>query len=129
YANGQGGEPALINPDELSNQILWLRETNTNTGGEIDNWTNKFNGGLDAVKITDGRRPALNATAINNLPAIAFTRANNDTLQTEAGLGLTGDFTAYVIFKCTDPTIAGSQFLIQNIDTGAGYVNTGIQLT
>jgi len=124
--SGNSGE---VLPDQLQNKVLWLREDNINSTNEIDNWVNKYNGSLDAVKITDLRRPFFNATGINGVSSLEFTRANNDTLQTEAGLGLTGDFTVDIIFKVTDPTIASPQFLIENIDNGASFVNTGFQIT
>lgn len=120
---------AVLTPDLLANKILWLRENTDVTSGNIDNWHNDFNRSLDAVKITDARRPNLNATGIEgSLPTVDFTKANLDTLRTEGTtIGLSGDLTYYVIFKCTDPTSATAQIIFENTDNGAAFVNTGIQ--
>lgn len=118
-----------LTPDLLANQILWSREENDNTSTQVDNWYNKYNRSNDLIKITDARRPNINAAGIDGNPSYEFTRANNDVLRSEAALGLTDDFTIYVLFKCTNPTVAGvSQFILQNTDNGSAFVNTGIQL-
>lgn len=119
---------AALTPDTLSNQIMWLRDENDNTSGQVDNWWNKYNRSMDMVKITDARRPNLNATGLDSNPTYEFTRANNDLLRAEATLGLSGDFTYYLLFQCADPTIAAtSQFLIENTDNNTAFVNTGLQ--
>lgn len=120
---------AASTPDLLANQIIWLREDRTVTSGNIDNWINKYNSSLDLVKIADANRPNTNATGIEgSLPSVEFIRANNDRLRSEGTtIGLTGDFTYYLVFKCTDPTIASGQMLLENTDNGTAFVNTGIQ--
>lgn len=116
----------LLTPDLLSNQIIWLRETNSNTANQVDNWTNKFNGALDLVKITDARRPNVNATGIDGNPSYDFTLANADVLRSEAGLGLSADFTIYALIKVA--AFASNQLIFQNTDNDVSAGNTGIQL-
>jgi hypothetical protein len=117
-----------LSPSALANQIIWLRENNTNTGGQVDNWNNKFNSSLDLVKLTDARRPNLNSTGIEgSLPTYEFTLANSDLLKSEGTtIGLSGDFTYYIIFKDTDPTNATAQILMHNASTDLAFVNTGL---
>lgn len=115
-----------LSPSDLLNQIMWLRETNTNTGGQVDNWTNKFNAALDMIKITDPRRPGLNAAGIEgSLTSIDYLLANSDILRCEGGLGLTADFTIYIVLKVT--AFAATQLIIENTDNDAAFGNTGIQ--
>lgn len=114
-------------PDLLNNKIIWLRENNNNTSGNVDNWNNKFNSALDLVKISDATRPNLNVTGLNSLPTYEFTRANNDRLRAEAALGIISSFTAHLIFRCTNPALAAtSQYLFENVDNDSVFVNTGI---
>jgi hypothetical protein len=119
---------AAATPDLLNNKIIWLRENNANTTGNVDNWNNKFNSALDLVKMSDATRPNLNATGLNGLPTYEFTRANNDRLRAEIALGLIGDFTYYLVFQCSNPTLAAtSQMLLENTDNDSAFGNTGIQ--
>lgn len=120
-----------LTPDTLSNQIMWLRDENDNTSGNIDNWWNKYNRSLDAVKDTDARRPNLNATGIEgSLPTVVWTKANTDKLLSEGTtIGVTGSYTIYELSACDDPTNATAQIVISNSSTGSAVVNTGIHET
>jgi hypothetical protein len=120
---------AAMTPDLLPNQILWAREDNVNTSTNVDEWTNKYNGANDFVKISDARRPNVNATGIDgDKPSYDFTLANNDLLRTQSGLGLAGNYTYHLFFQCDDTNIgAVSQYLIQNTDNGTTFLNTGLQ--
>jgi hypothetical protein len=114
-----------LSPSDLANQIMWLRENTVNTGGQVDNWINNFNSARDMVKITDARRPGLNATGIEgSLTTIDYLLANSDILRCEGGLGLTADYTIYMIIKVT--SFATTQIILQNADNDVVFGNTGI---
>lgn len=115
-----------LSPSDLTDQIMWLRENNDNTAGELDNWHNNFNRAIDELKITDARRPNVNATGIDGNTSMEYTKANADVTRSEAGLGLVNDFTAWFLIKVNDFTT--NQIIAQNADNDVAFGNTGIML-
>ena len=107
---------AAIDPDDLPNQVIWAKDGYSDTGGQVDQWDNEWNASQDIIKITDARRPDLNATGINSLPYYDFVPGNNDLLKSESGLGLTGDFTYYVFWQSDAPT-ASARMILENAIT------------
>jgi hypothetical protein len=118
---------SALDPDSLTGKVLWARENNINDGTFASQWTNKWNGSNDLLALTDGDNPDYNAAGLNGNPTYGCVIAENNGFQSEATLGLTGDFTYSVVFRNNDPSLVVGQIILENTDNGVAFGNTGLQ--
>lgn len=90
---------AAFDPSQLSNKAFWFDATDP-ASGEVTSWTDKFLIG-NAVAVAARNTP--NKVTDGGLPAIEFTRANNEILRAPAISGIV-TYTLFLVVKAKGTT-------------------------
>lgn len=98
---------AFTPPSITGGVTLWLRGDLgvTNASGKASAWADQSTNGNDTTQGTAGQQPVINATGINNLPTLTFTRANGTKLLGATNLASAGG--PRTVFAVVKATLAG----------------------
>jgi hypothetical protein len=105
-----------FDPSQIgSGLVLWLEgdkgvTEDTNNAGHVQTWADQTSYHNDATGT--GHEPTIDATAINNLPAVAFANQGQSSqylsIADSASLQLgSGDFAIFMVAEYTNPTSGG----------------------
>lgn len=106
-----------FDPSQLSNKAFWFDAT-TPADGEVTSWTDKF---LIGNAVAVGGRNTPNKITDGGMPAVEFTRANNEILRIPAISGIV-TYTLFLVVKAKGTT--NNQKIIGNggaSDTTHGF--------
>lgn len=105
-AAGPAWTPASLSP------LAWWRADLgvTITGAGASQWSDQSGNGYHWLQADNTYRPALDATAINGLPALTFQASVVDHMGL-AGITVPGDFTVWAMLKATNGVTANAALI------------------
>jgi hypothetical protein len=79
-SNGGGGGTSPIQPDSISNLVLWLKAdaiVGLSDGDPVATWEDSSSANNDASQSTENKKPLYKTNIINSLPVVRFDGSND----------------------------------------------------